>query len=373
MPITASIRAGMDQREKTTHQIERALAAKLGALGPEEVRNEAEAGNELIAGRLVRMADAYCDAFGLEAKDPAGRVGHLIRAFGTGDLGGAFRNVANTLVSRAFVGTSEIWPMLVREGFTTDFRAFDRSGVGMAGALPAKPEHGEYKPGALRVETETMALGAYGALFPLTRELFLNDAEGHLADIFRDGGAAAALTIGERYSADLTANPAFAPDGEDIFSAAHNNVGTSIDAGAPTVVTISHGRQLLRRQRYVGDLGLTGRAHYLNTPARYLVVPAALEAQAEQAIASEFRPSTGEEQITVLVDSRLDDDSATQWYLFADPERLPVYEVAGLDGPARPRTEIEYDAERDVYQIGVKLDFAGGFIDFRGAYRNDGA
>ena len=65
--------------------------------------------------------------------------------------------------------------------------------------------------------------------------------------------------------------------------------------------------------------------------------------------------------------------SGTPWFMFADPAQAPVLEVAFLDGIDTPYLELENGFTVDGARWKVRLDFAVGGLDFRGAVRSTGA
>jgi hypothetical protein len=91
--------------------------------------------------------------------------------------------------------------------------------------------------------------------------------------------------------------------------------------------------------------GQAGQA-LLNIIPRYLIVPAALETDAEVLIASTAKPDQANSRVPnaefiqsliLVVEPRLDEDSETAWYLAASSQQIDTVEVGYLDGHAASR------------------------------------
>jgi len=77
-------------------------------------------------------------------------------------------------------------------------------------------------------------------------------------------------------------------------------------------------------------------------------------------------------QLSLVVDPRLDADSATAWYLFASPDLAPVLEYSYLEGQEGPMVDFRQGFEVDGVEWRCRLDFGCGVLDHRGAHRADG-
>jgi hypothetical protein len=65
--------------------------------------------------------------------------------------------------------------------------------------------------------------------------------------------------------------------------------------------------------------------------------------------------------------------SGTGWYLFADPNVMPTFEVVFLNGQSQPQMAQEESFDTAGLRWRVELPFGIGCIGWRGAYFNDGA
>ncbi|MEA3275898.1 MAG: ATP-dependent Clp protease proteolytic subunit, partial [Pseudomonadota bacterium] len=223
-----------------------------------------------------------------------------------------------------------IW---TRETSARDFKPQKR--VALSGAPGLEPilEGAEYESGALKEKGENFTLATYGKILSITRHALINDDLGGFTRVPQAFGAAGARLEADKVYALLTSNPLMA-DGVALFNAAHGNlvaVGSALNA-----TTLGAARAMMRKQK-----GMNGG--YLNPVPRFLIVPAALETTALVLIAQERmeideQAASGNSTTIVsdalqwirdlipVVDPRLDDDSATAWYLAAAPEQVDTFE-----------------------------------------------
>ncbi|MFA7521295.1 MAG: ClpP-like prohead protease/major capsid protein fusion protein [Halothiobacillaceae bacterium] len=290
-------------------------------------------------------------------------------AMTTSDLPDLLENVANKGLMNGFreseAATHRIW---TRQGMLTDFKPASRAAMSEAPSLDIVPENAEYKNGALSDAKETIRLDTYGKIVSVSRQMLVNDDLGELARLPFAMGQAAARKEADLVYGLLTKNPQMR-DGNTLFGSAHANKGT---AAALSVESLGEARKLMRLQK-----GLAGEST-LNTSPRFLIVPASLETAAEQLLAA-IRPSTVSEVVpnwvqglTLVVDSRLDGDSETAWYLAANPEQVDTIEVARLDGDG-VSTESNEGFFVDRTDFKVRLDVGAAVLDWRGLVMNEGA
>jgi hypothetical protein len=157
-------------------------------------------------------------------------------------------------------------------------------------------------------------------------------------------------------------------DTNALFSTAHGNLST-VD-GAIDVTTLGAARTSMRVQT-----GLDGQK--INVTPRYLLVPAALETDADKVVTtivaaqvSNVNPFTG--RLTVIAEPRLDADSAAAWYLAASPEQIDIIELAMLEGQDGPSVESRLGWEVDGIEFKARHDVTAKVLDWRGLYKNQG-
>jgi ATP-dependent Clp endopeptidase proteolytic subunit ClpP len=294
----------------------------------------------------------------------------LIKAgISTSTLPALLENVAEKALMTGFreseAATHRAW---TREGSLPDFKEARRVALSEAPGLAEVKEYGEYTYGQLSDAKETIQLATYGKIARISRQALINDDLGELTRLPLAMGQAAARKEADLVYTLLTSNPTMR-DSVALFHGDHANLGS---AAVPGVGSLGEGRKLMRLQK-----GLAGEAS-LNIAPAFIIVPAALETAVEQLLASITPATTGNvvpdwvRRLTLIVDSRLDDDSETAWYLAANPAMVDTVEVARLDGNG---AEVIQDPEFDVdaLRFKVRIDTGAAVLDWRGLVKNAGA
>lgn len=253
---------------------------------------------------------------------------------------------------------------LARRNDLGDFRAVQRVRLGEAPSLLKVVEHGTVSRGAAGEQAEPIQLQTYARIFGLTRQMIVNDDLGAFADQLRWWASAGAALEAELLVAALSQTMS---DGTALFDAAHNNVAAS--GAAPSVTTLSAGRQAMRTQT-----GIDG-ARIVGAPPRYLLTGPATETTAEQVVA-QIMPAAAEDvnpfggRLTVMTEPRI---AGAEWFLFADPAVMPAIEYAYLTAQPGPQLEVREGFELLGSEYRLLLDFGAAAIDWRGAYKNPGS
>ena len=303
-----------------------------------------------------------------------GQAGHLSAAktiqaaMSTSDLPALLENVAYKSLMQGFeeseAATHRAW---TRKGTLQDFKAASRVALSEAPGLQQVHELGEYTTGALNDAKETIKLDTYGKIVTVSRQMLVNDDLGSLARLPLAMGQAAARKEADIVYSLLSGNPNMR-DSTPLFHANHGNLGTPAEL---SVGSLGEARKLMRLQR-----GLAGQAT-LNIAPRFLIVPASLETDAEKLLVDINATSVAEavpgwvRSLILVVDSRLDEESETAWYLAAHPEQSDTIEVAHLDGSG-VSTETDDGFFQDVTNFKVRLDVGAAVLDWRGLVANAG-
>ena len=252
---------------------------------------------------------------------------------------------------------------LGRQTNAKDFRTKHRIQFSTAPTLEPVNEHGEFKSGSMAEAEESYKIGTYGRIVGFSRQAMVNDDLGAFTDATRRMGQAAAAFEANFLAQMVVANPAMS-DGKSLFHADHGNVAAT--AAAINVDSLSAARQSMRLQK-----GLLGEL--IAVTPKYILVGADRETEAEKAV-STITPVQSQEvnpfqnKLEVVVDPRISGD----WYLVADPAEIDGLEYAYLEGAAGPQITSEVGFDVDGVRFRVRLDFGGGFVDWRGWYRNAG-
>jgi Mu-like prophage major head subunit gpT len=169
----------------------------------------------------------------------------------------------------------------------------------------------------------------------------------------------------------LTGNPAMA-DGLALFHEDHKNLMAT--AAHLSISSLAEARTAMRKQT-----GLQGAI--LNIVPRFLIVPASLESEAEQLVATLVDPTKANPTpqfswirgLEIVVDARLDAASEVDWYLAADFNQVDTIELAYLQGQRGAFIDQEESFDSDALKIKCRLDFQAAPIDWIGLFKHTGA
>lgn len=283
----------------------------------------------------------------------------------TSDFALTVSNAMNKVALDTYRAAESQLKTLCRQRTLPNFKDATSIRLGEMGRLEELAESGEITHTSRAESGETMRLKTFARGVTVSRKLMIDDDLGLLGDMTAALGEAAAQTEADILVALLTGNPNLL-DGNPVFHASRGNIGT---ADGPSVASLTESRLAMRTRK-----GLDGATIIAAAP-RCVLVPATLETDAEQVLAS-IQPSTVDDvnpfggKLSLLVEPRL---TGATWYVFADPARLAAMQYAYLSsaqGVQIQRTEA-WDT------LGMKfrafLDFGAGWLDWRGAHRIPGA
>lgn len=318
---------------------------------------------------MIDMARECLEAQGSKTRG-LDRMQIASRSFeGTSDLPNIMANVANKSLRAAYEAAPRTFTTWARQASAPDFKAMTRVVMSDAPALESVTENGEFKRGVVTDGKETYQLATVGKIIGLTRQALINDDLSAFTRIPAMFATAAANYESDTVYGILTGNAALS-DGVALFHANHANLtgtGTAI-----SVTSFGVARTMMRKQKTIKNV-------VMNLRPRYLIVPAALETIADQYVSSQFvanqsnliNPFAG--AFEIISEARLDDNSATAWYLAADPSAIDTIEYCYLEGQNGVYIETRQGFDVDGMEIKARLDFAAKAIDYRGLYKNSGA
>ena len=282
----------------------------------------------------------------------------------TSDFALTVSNAMNKVALDTYRAAESPLKTLCRQRTLPNFKDATSIRLGEMGRLEELAESGEITHTSRAESGETMRLKTFARGVTVSRKLMIDDDLGLLGDMTAALGEAAAQTEADILVALLTGKPNLS-DGNPVFHASRGNIGT---ADGPSMASLTESRLAMRTRK-----GLDGATIIAAAP-RYVLVPATLETDAEQVLAS-IQPSTVDDvnpfggKLSLLVEPRLTGET---WYVFADPARLAAMQYAYLSsaqGVQIQRTEA-WDT------LGMKfrafLDFGAGWLDWRGAHRIPG-
>lgn len=325
--------------------------------------------------RELARASLADRGIGVSTLNPMQMVG-LAFTHTTSDFGVILLDVANKSLLAGWDEAEETFQLWTKKGQLSDFKTAQRIGLGEFASLRKVREGAEYKYVTVGDRAEPIALATYGEIFSITRQSIINDDMSMLTDIPRKMGMAAKGTIGDLVYAVLTSNPQLS-DGKNLFSADHKNLLT----GAGSTISIdalSQAKTKMATQKVDVE---NGKPRTLNIRPSFWIGPVALEDKAKQLIRSSSVPgadsNSGIENpirnfVEVIGEARLDDASATAYYLAAR-QGSDTIEVAYLDGNELPYMEQQQGFTVDGVATKVRIDAGVAPLDFRGLVKSNGA
>jgi signal peptide peptidase SppA len=305
--------------------------------------------------------------------------------FSNVSLAGILGAVANKVGIDAYTSVSVVWNQICAVGSNTDFKAVTRYRLDAGGAVRRVGPDGELKSLTLSEAAYASRLDTFGAVLALGRQQIINDDLDSFTQLPRIMFRETAIRIEEGVFVTLLGNAG------PFFSAGNRNLLTG--AGSALSITNLTAAEAL----FMNQVSPNGKP--VNVAPALLLAGTALKATAESIFKNEkvvstttanaplpdnnpffgrFRPVvSGYLNNTNLRDEAgvaLSGQSATQWYLFADPADRAALRVAFLNGQQTPTLE---DADTAFNTLGMQWriyhDFAFGFEDFVAAQRNAGA
>lgn len=295
---------------------------------------------------------------------------------GTSDFPILLENLLHKTLQSAYALAPDTWTRFCAIGSVSDFRAHSRYRAGSIGNLDSLNELGEFVNKTIPDgEKGTLTADTKGNIINISRQTVINDDLNAFMTLANMLGRAAKRTIERDVYALFALNAGMGPtleDGKALFHVDHGNISGS--AGVPSVTSIEAARIAMASQLDVGA------NDYLDLRPAVWLGPIGIGGQARVANQSEYDPDANNKlQRTNIVRGLFTDVIDTPrltgnpWYMFASPSDAPVIEVAFLDGVQEPYIELQNGFDSDGARWKVRLDYAVGAVDYRGAVRNAGA
>ncbi len=304
--------------------------------------------------------------------------------FSSLSLPGILGNTANKAMVAAYTAVNTIWQQFCAIRSHQDFKTNTRYRLDSLGAFKKVAQSGELKHVGLDEGSFENSVETYGAIIALTRQTMINDDLGQFLQIPTLIGRMSALRVEEAVFVLLLANTG------SFFAAGNNNLFT----GAGSVLDIAGMTQA--EQGFADMVDSNGKPVLIN--GKTLVTGTALKVAARQLFTElNLNESTTTDKPKIAVnphqgkfdpfaspyvnntnvtdqdDAAIANQSATRWYLFADPADRAAMAVAFLNGQAQPVIE---SAETSFETLGVQWrgyhDFGVGFEDPVAAISNAG-
>lgn len=350
------------------------------AYGNAATKEQAETGKQYRSYSLMDLARMSAEADGWSS---LGRSAEEIigRAFtsSTSDFPVILGGVIHQVLLADYSIQPDTWSEFCAVGSVVDFRPHSRLRMGSFSRLKKVRENGEFEYLPIDdARKESIIAESFGNLVNITRKMIINDDLGAFTRLASQLGRAAARSIEVDVYALLAENSGLGPtmsDGNTLFHATHNNIGTG---SALSAAGIMGDRNLFRRQK--DESG----NDFINIRPSVLLIPTELydtavtinsaeynpDAQANKA---QYNPNTVRGLFEKVIDTPYLAAGSTRRYLFSRPTENPVLEVAFLNGVREPRMEMQQGFSVDGVTWKVAHDYAVGAIDWKGAVTNAGA
>jgi len=330
------------------------LILQAAAQNGESVRH----GEQLTQGNLDRMLRA--------AFPPIKAAG-----FSTLSLPNLFSNVTNKYLRDGWDAVDQTILRISAVRAVKDFREIKT--VSLTGGmqfLPIRPD-GELKHGQLGELAYGNKIDTFGVIVGLTRVDIINDDISALTSVPRRIGRGAMLKLNDLGWTEFLDNGSF-------FTSGNNNVNTGVADMTVGGLAATEAIFLSQRDPDGSPLGLMPQIILVPTPLR----AAAMTLMASESVwgGSSVTPSANVwrgrfrvESSPYLSDSAYTGYSAQAWYMLADPNQLPVLEVAALNGNVMPTVET---AQPDFATLGILMrgfsDVGVRLQEYRAGVRSDG-
>lgn len=290
-------------------------------------------------------------------------------------------NTTNKTLLAAYDETATTYQMWCRRApSAVDFRDLNRIRFGELPDPEVVPENGKYPEKTTSDSREKYAVDKYGELFSISMEAVINDDLNAISRIPAMQGAAMRRKINKVCYSILTDNAALSDNVTLFHASSHNG---NLDATALSDTALNVGYVVMMTQT-----GLTSGT-VLNIMPRFLIVPPALAETAIKIVTSSTPPSAGGSAVgtsgisnpygpggmrplQLVVEAQLStSQSATLWYLAADPSQVDTVEYTFLQGEESPVLAREEGFEVDAIRYKIRQSFAAKAIDYRGLYQGN--
>lgn len=370
---TSSVSVGREEGETRRDAMRDAIVARLAraAARSGERVEVPEAARRYVDMGFAEMA-AECIGHRGNLRTAAQVMQVMERAFhSTSDFPAIFIDAMNVRLLARYQAAQPTYRRFAAPYTAVDFKPTNVVRAGDFPTLQPVTEAGEIKAGSFSESKEVFRVYPYGVRFNITRQMIVNDNLGAIDQML--GSAGERVTDWENKKAFdklLLANgvgPTLLTDNKALFHTDHGNYTSSGTAIA--IASLGVGRAAMMKQKSLDDINLN------LSPATIITGPDRLT-EAEQLTVAITPATLGAavpdwvRRLSAVGDAAI---TGNAWYLFADPSVAPAFVYGYLEGFQGPRLSTE--DQFGVQGVAVKLehDFGIEAIDFRPAYKNNGA
>lgn len=285
--------------------------------------------------------------------------------------------VANKVALQAFTAAGSVAMQFAQLYDANDFKTNTFCRLSSNGSFQKVGPTGELKHGNLSEDTGTNKLDTRGMLLTLSRQDIYNDDLGQFNSLVSSLGRLGAVALETEAFTVLMANTG------NFFSAGNKNY----ISGTDTVLSIDGLKKAFKTFKDMTD----SAGNPIMVSPKYLLVGSALEYDAglymtekvlnETTTADKGKPARNlfaglaiPLSSPFINNTNITNNSATAWFLIADPADVPCLQLAFLRGQRTPTVE---NGDTDFATLGMSwrgfFDFGASLIDKRGAVMSKGA
>jgi phage major head subunit gpT-like protein len=300
------------------------------------------------------------------------------QGFSTLSIPGILSNTANKFLTAGFNAVESSWREVTAIRPVRDFKTVTSYALTGDALYEKVGAGGEIKHGTLGEQSYTIRAETYGKMFAITRQDLINDDLGSLTQIPRKLGRGAALALTKVFWTEFLA------DVSTFYTTARGNAFSGAGSALQASSLKTANERFLKQTDPDGNpLGLAPRI--LLVPPELAITAAELMQSinfntggaATGAQIPNANVFAGRYQVVVssyLSNTTVTGNSATAWFLLADPQDLAVIEVAFLNGRDTPIVE---SADVDFNVLGIQFrgyhDFGTAKQEYRAGVRAAGA
>jgi len=308
--------------------------------------------------------------------------------FSTLNITNVLENVMHKSTLAAFNAVEALWPFLCGRKPLNDFKTHSLYRLDPEGSFRKVAQDGMLKHVGMTDTKKTISAETYGCMITIDRKTIKNDDLGVILERARSIGSLGGQRIEESVMVLLLSNPS------SFFSSGNGNLQSSGGGSALSLTSLEIARQAFRNQVINGKP--------VGVSPRIMLVGTALETTAGKIWGEEKLSATGDTDALVFTNnpfkglyrpyvspylnntSITDQDgaaisgqSATQWYLFADPSApqgsaLVIGFVDGRETPFFDESETEFSVPGGI-QFRAYLDWGVAMHIHQLAYKSPGA
>ncbi|MFC3569192.1 head maturation protease, ClpP-related [Paracoccus simplex] len=298
-------------------------------------------------------------------------------AFGVSDFAYITTEVMNRSLQAAYQRRAATWQLVTGSPLTaTDFRELHSVRFGGDFSLKPVAENGEYQSATLADEAEGLKVERRGRTIKLTFEAVVNDDMGAFQRIPTEFAMAARSMENSMVWALIRSNATLKSDNIALFHASHSNLGAGAAAAAISAASVAAARKAMWEQR---AFGTKDKDDFMQVEPDRLIVPPALElvalqfatavTPAEDGKVNPYKSSLSPSVVPNLGAAAGGSDAA--WYLISSD--LPPIAHAYLEGYNAPTVQTIEGMNPDAVTMNARHIFGAAAVEFRGAYKNNGA